>query len=574
MSAALTFQIQTLYAAAEAAYGDNTVDSLDAGDVLRIEEGTVVWVPLAAEDTAQGGGGQFAPDVYVGARLDVNFNMSLLPTRIDSQFTARPHGWDVILACGAQASTVDEGAAEAYDTGTDTDGTVGPFAFNSAPITSPVTQIFPGTVSIYLHRATASDESFVDDGAGNLTGSLGGSGSINYSTGAVTGLTFNSAPATGRSILMDYKQLTSTSGANPGFAADGASTSYTFTLPYTKVDPSSLAITWGSLTIGDDGAGNITGLTGSGTIDYTTGEIVLAFAAADVTAAGTNTPSVSWDHMKPGPYRLQAKFKPWGHGSCGVKLQARNTRPGGKFLQFGGKGARWQAVLAANTQNKLMLQLTGRAIEPVMEQAADDLHADPFPRGLPAVHTTATATLVGKLTQRGQAADQTFTGIMQNVEARPNFRLEALESATTDGGFDAVELISQDQQLDIETRMTTLGDSGDLNWYTIATLSAPIESTIAWKDVLDASNHIRLLGVSALKSEGLEMNPDRNGVASVTTKGKVISGVPAAGLADLPGGLGAPTQPWHGTDPRGDLLVLEWRTDPTLNPQWNVTIAA
>lgn len=46
-------------------------------------------------------------------------------------------------------------------------------------------------------------ESFTDDGAGTLTGSLGGTGSINYSTGALS-VTFNTAPSNGQNIRASW----------------------------------------------------------------------------------------------------------------------------------------------------------------------------------------------------------------------------------------------------------------------------------------------------------------------------------------------------------------------------------
>jgi len=58
--------------------------------------------------------------------------------------------------------------------------------------------LMPGLVKI-----TDGVEIFTDDGAGNLIGSLGGSGTINYFTGAYS-ITFNSPPGSGADITAYY----------------------------------------------------------------------------------------------------------------------------------------------------------------------------------------------------------------------------------------------------------------------------------------------------------------------------------------------------------------------------------
>jgi len=74
------------------------------------------------------------------------------------------------------------------------DGTTTTFNLN---VTN--TPVVPNTVSI-----TDGVETFTDDGIGNLTGTAGGSGTIDYTTGAVT-LTFASAPSNGAAITTTYK---------------------------------------------------------------------------------------------------------------------------------------------------------------------------------------------------------------------------------------------------------------------------------------------------------------------------------------------------------------------------------
>lgn len=74
--------------------------------------------------------------------------------------------------------------------------------------------IVPGTMTV-----TDGVENFVDNGAGILTGNLGGSGTINYTTG-VFNITFNTAVATGVSIIASY-----TSDSDSGvLSGDGAGT--------------------------------------------------------------------------------------------------------------------------------------------------------------------------------------------------------------------------------------------------------------------------------------------------------------------------------------------------------------
>jgi len=60
------------------------------------------------------------------------------------------------------------------------------------------TPVIPGSVSV-----TDGTETFTDNGDGTLTGSAGGSGTVNYTTGALS-VTFNAAPSNGASITADY----------------------------------------------------------------------------------------------------------------------------------------------------------------------------------------------------------------------------------------------------------------------------------------------------------------------------------------------------------------------------------
>lgn len=60
--------------------------------------------------------------------------------------------------------------------------------------------LIPGSV-----RVTDNTEIFDDDENGILTGNLGGSGTVNYATGAIT-VTFATAPDNGQTIYYSYKQ--------------------------------------------------------------------------------------------------------------------------------------------------------------------------------------------------------------------------------------------------------------------------------------------------------------------------------------------------------------------------------
>lgn len=64
-------------------------------------------------------------------------------------------------------------------------------------------------------------EYLFDDKNGNLTSTLGGTGSINYTTGAFT-LNFNTAPLNGQKIFAQYYIEDSTSGGVADFTVDGA----------------------------------------------------------------------------------------------------------------------------------------------------------------------------------------------------------------------------------------------------------------------------------------------------------------------------------------------------------------
>lgn len=66
---------------------------------------------------------------------------------------------------------------------------------------APTNRILPGSTIV-----NDSVETFTDDGAGVLTGSAGGSGTVNYATGAIAA-TFNTAPTSGDDIWVSYIEV-------------------------------------------------------------------------------------------------------------------------------------------------------------------------------------------------------------------------------------------------------------------------------------------------------------------------------------------------------------------------------
>ena len=68
-----------------------------------------------------------------------------------------------------------------------------------------------GARTVMFATVTDGTETFVDDRNGNLVGNLGGTGTINYATGAIS-VTFNTAPANLQAITASYYYEDATSG--------------------------------------------------------------------------------------------------------------------------------------------------------------------------------------------------------------------------------------------------------------------------------------------------------------------------------------------------------------------------
>lgn len=98
-----------------------------------------------------------------------------------------------------QLSDFTQVTGESYGTG---DGTTTTFAHSLTSISAPKTAMY---ISV-----TDSTETFTDDRNGNMVGDLGGTGTVNYATGAVS-VTFNTAVTNLQAITCSYYHETATS---------------------------------------------------------------------------------------------------------------------------------------------------------------------------------------------------------------------------------------------------------------------------------------------------------------------------------------------------------------------------
>ena len=179
--------------------------------------------------------------------------------------------------------------------------------------TTPITvglPVHPGTLSIALSLTGPTAETITDDGAGNLTGtggSLPGGGTINYDTGAMTGVT--AALDAGSTVDESHNTssiITKTSSGDNlevGAALAGAVSGGTIDLVDSVTTPTgsgalsfttSVAPITGTsffldfvqlMVVESDVAGNLSGDVGVGTntVDFTTGDVDVELAAAALT---------------------------------------------------------------------------------------------------------------------------------------------------------------------------------------------------------------------------------------------------------------------------------------------------
>ncbi len=135
-----------------------------------------------------------------------------------------------------QLSDYTQVTGEAYGTG---DGVQTTFAATLAQRT--------GARTVMYVSVTDGVETFIDDRCGNMVGSLGGTGTVNYATGAVS-VTFTTAPANSAAITCSYYHETATSGGFLDFSGGGAGQ--------------------GRVYRQDDGGGNLMAIFNFGTIEY------------------------------------------------------------------------------------------------------------------------------------------------------------------------------------------------------------------------------------------------------------------------------------------------------------------
>lgn len=109
----------------------------------------------------------------------------------------------------AQLSSFTQVTGESYGTG---DGSTVTFTHNLSAISAPKTAMY---ISV-----TDGTETFTDDRNGNMLGSLGGTGTVNYATGDVS-VTFNTAPTNLQAITCSYYHETSTSTGILDFTGSG-----------------------------------------------------------------------------------------------------------------------------------------------------------------------------------------------------------------------------------------------------------------------------------------------------------------------------------------------------------------
>lgn len=133
-------------------------------------------------------------------------------------------------------SSFTQVTGEAHGTG---DGSTKTFAGTLTDITGVRTAMYV--------TVTDSVETFVDDRNGNMVGNLGGTGTINYATGAIS-VTFNTAPSNLQAITRGYYHETSTTAGILDFSGSSNGQGKSFRQ--------------------DDGGGNLMAIFNINTIEY------------------------------------------------------------------------------------------------------------------------------------------------------------------------------------------------------------------------------------------------------------------------------------------------------------------
>lgn len=109
----------------------------------------------------------------------------------------------------ALLSSYTQVTGEAYGTG---DGVTKTFLHTMAALSAPKTAMY---VSV-----TDTVETFIDDRNGNMVGSLGGTGTVNYATGVIS-VTFATAPAGSQALTCGYYHETATSAGILDYSGSG-----------------------------------------------------------------------------------------------------------------------------------------------------------------------------------------------------------------------------------------------------------------------------------------------------------------------------------------------------------------
>jgi hypothetical protein len=148
-------------------------------------------------------------------------------------------------------------------------------AYNYVFICGPLPA--PGSVSV-AYRAQGRWYTLTDDGEGRLTGT--GAGSVSYITGTVSA-TLAALPDAGTLILLNWGEATDYTDRSG--QAGWRLPEYQFPLADRDIEPNTLTITWTSagtvVSVSDNGAGQLTGTGGTGTIEYHSGFIWLVPSA-------------------------------------------------------------------------------------------------------------------------------------------------------------------------------------------------------------------------------------------------------------------------------------------------------
>jgi hypothetical protein len=177
-------------------------------------------------------------------------------------------------AVTATWNSFSSGGGMLFDFGT---GAKTVFSLNSVDILAYLTPpLVAGTLAVGpVNFSFPGDEMFTDNGDGTMTGSGGGTGIVNYTTGAFS-VTFAVAPINGRGIRINSYSSTPNNSSQIG-TGSVAVTHFEGGLS-TPIAHGSATITNTTETFADDSNGNMIGSNGgTGTIDYDNGYISINY---------------------------------------------------------------------------------------------------------------------------------------------------------------------------------------------------------------------------------------------------------------------------------------------------------